>query len=442
MLGGGLLLGLLFQALDVLIERELYTRFDAALTARSRLLASELTGTVPPGVRVTGGWPEFRAGNHTDFFQLWGSDGTTLARSPSSEGRDLAPPPRPPQIAPVLYDLVLPDGHRGRAAALRIDRDGQVFVVAAERETLDTLEGRIHAALIVAIGVVLLLLVGLSFMAVRRALKPLADFGREAERRSREPATTPYDLDALPSELRPIAAALDRALTRLTRMLLRERRFARDLAHELRTPLAEMFALVETPPAGHDEAERRAAIARSLTGMTRIVDGLLALARYEAGTDRPAIEPVDLVAVMRAQVETLRGDADARGLTLATLLPTEAWVMSDELLLERIVANLLGNAIAHAPAGSGVTVRCVREVTGPRLSIENDAPDLSATDVARLGERHFRAAQASASSGHAGLGLALCAALAEQLDLTIGYELSGARLRVELSGLRHLDAVL
>jgi len=439
-IGGGLLLGVLFEALDLVIDHELYSRFDAALTERGRLLATELIGAVQPGRRVTIGWPEFTDGGHTDFFQLWDRDGATLARSPSSGKRDLARPPRAPTKQAVLYDVVLPDGHRGRAAALRVDDNASVFVIAAEREALDALERRIHAALIVTIGIVLMLVVSLSITAVRRALRPLADFGADAERRSLDPEATGVPVGGLPIELQPMAAALDRAFTRLTQLVLRERRFARDLAHELRTPLAEMFSLVETMPvAAPATGARREQLAQTLTGMTRIVDGLLALARYEAGIDTPAIEPVELVAVVRAHTRALSALATERRLAVETSLPDEAWVMTDELLIERIVANLLGNAISHAPEGTSIGVRCEQADAGLHFVVDNAAPGLTLADVARLGERHFRATHASASGGHAGLGLALCTALAERLGLTLVFSLAAERLTVKLTGLRRLE---
>lgn len=440
--GGGLLLVLLFLALDFMIDREIYDRFDEALVARGHLLATEITGSVPAGRRMPDGWPEFRRGQHTDFFQLWDDAGRTLSRSPSSGPLDLARPPSPPGAIPVLYNLTLPDGHHGRAAALRLGDDAMVFAIASEREALDALERHIHLALVITIGAVLVLMVSLALMAVRRALQPLADFGADAERRAREPSTVPYDLRALPQELQPVASALDRAFTRITRMLLRERRFARDLAHELRTPLAEMFALIETLPATTAHEDGRAQLAQTLTGMTRIVDGLLALARYEAGMDEPAIEPLDLVSIVRAQVQAQSADAMRRGLGFDLTLPAELWVMGDELLIERIVSNLLRNAVSHAPEGDRLGVHRVASAAGLSLCFENAAPTLTTSDLPRLGERHFRVGEASASGGHAGLGLALCTALAEQLELTIAYTLEQGRLTVELAGFRALDSEL
>ncbi|MGE3774097.1 MAG: sensor histidine kinase, partial [Gammaproteobacteria bacterium] len=183
-------------------------------------------------------------------------------------------------------------------------------------------------------------------------------------------------------------------------------------------------------------------LARTVAGMTRIVDGLLALARYEAGIDKPAIEPLDLVAVVRAQVQAQHADATRRGLTFDVVLTAELWVMGDELLIERIVSNLLRNAVLHAPEGDRIGVHSVAGAAGLSLCFENAAPTLTVADIPRLGERHFRAGEASASGGHAGLGLALCTALAEQLDLALAYALIDGRLTVELTGLRALDAAL
>ena len=119
-IGGGALLALLFSALDLLIDYQLHSRFDEALIARGRQMAADLGGGARMAHDMRRGWPEFRAGSHTDYYQLWNAAGVTVARSGSSDGQDLAQPPRPVDDAAVLYDLRLPDGHRGRAAAFPV----------------------------------------------------------------------------------------------------------------------------------------------------------------------------------------------------------------------------------------------------------------------------------------------------------------------------------
>jgi signal transduction histidine kinase len=441
-IGGGALLALLFSALDLLIDYQLHSRFDEALVARGRQMAADPGGGARMAHDMRRGWPEFRAGSHTDYYQLWNAAGVTVARSGSSDGQDLAQPPRPVDDAAVLYDLRLPDGHRGRAAAFPV-ADGQLFVIASEREALDVLEARIHFALVAGVGIALVLMVTLSHAAVRAGLRPLEAFGRGAAARALNPETPATPASPLPDELRPIGAALDNAFAELTRALLRERRFARDLAHELRTPLAELFSLLETTQPADEASRGRLALAAStLTGMSRIVDGLLALARYEAGIDAPVVEPVELAGAVRTQCRAAEPRALGRGLALDVRLDPELWVMGDALLIERILANLLGNAIDHSPAGSRIEVFCWQQEEAVTLVISNAAPDLDATDVARLGERHFRPSRGAPGSAHAGLGLALCAALADQIDLRLAFDLHDGRLWVKLGGLRTLESAL
>ena len=107
----------------------------------------------------------------------------------------------------------------------------------------------------------------------------------------------------------------------------------------------------------------------------------------------------------------MKAAADQRGLTIQLHLPGELWVHVDSTFVRRLVANLLGNAIAHAPQGSVVKVLLN---PGGELRLVNPAPNLVASDVPRLAERFFRISTGNGGS-HAGLGLSLAAAIAGML---------------------------
>ncbi len=455
--GGSITLGSLFLVLDLAIDRELYTRFDTALTARGRVLAGLIDTRARATVSDAARWPEYAAGGHQEFYQLWAADGTTLARSASSDGRDLASPPRRPGEQPVLYDLVLPDGHHGRAVALAVlgehrEPGGggpQTLVVATEREALEALEHRLHLALSLGTLAALALMALLGIVAVRRGLAPLARFSDAIAARvvtrthagaataRCEPAALPV-ATALPAELQPIATRLDEAVDTALAALAREQRFAREAAHELRTPLAELRMLVGAERVGEVE---RAALRRAIDGMTRSVDALLALARCEAGLDTPAIEPVDLAEMLTRQIGLLAAEAAARGLDLVLEAPAELWVMSDHAMLERIVANLVANAVYHAPHGARVVVRAERGEHGARFAVANAAPGLDVDTLAQV-LAHPRSLNAGTESRpHAGLGLRLSDALARQLGLELGLARDHERLVVSLAGLAPLDGL-
>ncbi len=239
-------------------------------------------------------------------------------------------------------------------------------------------------------------------------------------------------LDAtLPSELAPLAAALDRAFGRLYDALERERRFARDVAHELRTPLAEIRTSSELALRGGDAGHAAAALAISLAAverMRRSVDGLLALARYESGQAEPQPEPLELRALLEQQQQALGRAASARASGIGQEGVAEWWTSSDAVLLERIVANLLQNAVEYAPQDGRIVAVVVAGADGAWIEIRNPAPDLAVSDLPRLGERFWRKCPEHAPDAHGGLGLALARTLARVLGLELRFQLAAGEL--------------
>jgi two-component system sensor histidine kinase QseC len=437
-----LAMGGLFAVIDHLVDAELYRRFDASLAARTQALATYLgaPGAGPrPAIETL--MPQFRVQGHTDFYQVWDGHGAVLARSASSRGRDLE---RPAQASAVgaYYDLTLPDGHRGRALARAIPlspddpRGALLLVVAEEREALDALEDRVHRILLAGTALTLALVLLLTAWSIRRALAPLDAFGRAVAELPLDGSAPPPG-DDLPSELAPVADKLAATLERLLAALDRERRFSRDLAHELRTPLAEARLLAELAAREPGAVSGNLApLGAALADMADIVDGLLYLARVEAGSERPQPDPLDLAALLAAQAERCRAPAAARD--LGWELHTEpCWVLADAALLGRLLAILCDNAVQHAPPGDRLLAHCT--CNPPGLWLDNAAPQLAADDLPRLDERFFHRAKGD-HAAHAGLGLALARALAEVLGLELSFALVAGRLRVTLGGFAPLPA--
>jgi len=441
--GSIVVLSLSFILLHLLIRDALYDRVDEDLFQRMNGVA-EYAIAHPGSENIAEFMPQFRASAHRDFFQIWDARGRTLVRSDSSAGRDL------PQLSAVVngatyHDLVMPDGHRGRAIsrsfALEPGDPRQVLtvVMAREIENIEALERRIHFALLfTAIGTIVAMLV-IARYSVMTGLRPLDDLVRELERVDPENPQSRIQLRPVPTELRPVAESFSALLDRLLEALAREKRYARNVAHELRTPLAEMRLLADVGGSGQDLEATRSAIhdiGVAAGEMERIVESLLALTRYESGLETPQPEPIELCAELRRQALAMKASMDQHGLTIEFDLPDEMWVHADSTLCRRLLANLLGNAIAHSPRQSVVHISLSPD---GELRLVNPAPHLAAADLPRLGERFFRIAAGNGGS-HAGLGLSLAAALAKVLGVRLELKLrDDGSLVVSLAGFHRLE---
>lgn len=442
-LGLSLSVGSGFFLLHVLIRDELYDQLDSEILLHLDGIAEFAVAN--PGREDTAEFdPEFRARAHQDFFQVWTGEGRVLARSDSSAGRDLPVPAIGAGRTTAPYPLTLPDGHRGRAIARSIvlppddPRGSLTVIMAAETETLDALEASVHWLL--ALGAASIVLVGLlvTNWSVNRGLAPVRELARIAE--TVDPTDSAFELqtEGLPTELRPVASKLGSLVERLFAALARERRFSRNVAHELRNPLAEvrMLADVGAMTASLEDARARMGEIRDTTGeLEEIVRSLLTLARIESGRENPETEPIDLVAEVRRELAHV-GVGGAPALPRLELrLPSEHWILADPSLLRRLLTNITDNALQYAPKGS--TVEIGIDPDG-RLSISNEAPQLSEGDVPKLSERFFRIDTAG-EAVHAGLGLSLAQAIAGVLGLSFELRLTPERrLVASVSGFEKL----
>ncbi len=421
----GLLLGGLFVVFDVMVDRAMYAHLDQFLAARAQAFAGQIAGHDPEQLRKL--LPAYDLAGHAEFFALFDADGRLLLASVNSAKRTLSLPTA--VGSPHFYDTQLPDGHRGRAVALRLQQNrtrGWRLVLATERESWDRTERTLHGVLLGGIVLAIVLAVLLCVWLLRQAFSGMR---AEGERLSGLHGGEDASLatEHLPRELRPYAVAVRDALQRLMNAAERERRLSRDVAHEMRTPLAEIRASAEHALDADDPPALRTGLHAALAAnarMERGIQALLALARFESGQVTPAPDPLDLVSLLRQQV---RGLAQAEGFDAGRRfvmdLPPAVWIHSDVGMLERILTNLLHNAHEYGSAEAPVRVWIETQDGAHTLCIRNDAPGLDADDVVRFGERYWRGRGEDADAGHAGLGLALATAMAEALGLRLGFAL-------------------
>ncbi|HSS77462.1 MAG TPA: ATP-binding protein [Thermoanaerobaculia bacterium] len=463
LIGTGVLLAAGGWVLDHVLSTRLKRDYDAALLTRAKTLA---TLTEQGSGRV---WlqytdevmPDFGLRRHPDYFELWLANGSVVERSRSLGQRDL-PRSGASLEHPRLRDLTLPDGRAGRCAEITFHplseqeedhlRDTEqpsghsssanqlrtILVVAHGREELDAFLGTIHLTLsLVAFGL-LLGTAALVKIVVGAGLAPLNDLGRRLETMDAESLGETLELAGAPAELVPMIRHLNGLLARLQESFSRERAFSANLAHELRTPLAELRAITEVALKWpEDSSAWQASLAEIRTiglQMETLVVNLLALARCDARQSTVHTSEVVLRELAASAWSGVSSTAREKGMAFRLEVPEGLLLVTDREKLALILSNLFANAVAYGSPGSAV--RCLGETTpsGFALSVSNSTADLVEDDLPRIFDRFWRKDAARSDGQHAGLGLALVAALCERLDLGKAARLQEGCFEITLTG--------
>lgn len=418
----------------------LQSQFDAMLRARADALISLIEQN---GERVELESSEeilrdYAEGSPRAFFEFWLADGSPFQHSRSLRDAHL---PRPAAAfeSPALWNLDLPGDLDGRAVAVKFTprlggqtpsttRQPLLLVVSVSREEIDRTLALLQ---LVLGGTVLALLAAVALFvprALRRELQPLDAFAEQARRIDAHTLAARFPAANLPVELTPVATRLNELLARLEESFERERRFSADVAHEFRTPLAELRALAELslklPDTRTTETDRDVlAIARHLESVTKC---LLALARGERGELAVRRERLNLAPLVEGICRSHQARAAVGQLTLTASVSANLSIESDPVLFSSVLTNLVDNAVAYSKAGTGIEIAASANENSFTLRVINTPENLLPADLPHLFERFWRKDAARTVDGHTGLGLALSRAFARGLDGELTAELSAA----------------
>lgn len=349
----------------------------------------------------------------------------------------------------LLVALLLGVGLSLAGFQLIVDQIVDRYVVSSFAATADAAEQRdrlLHEIDFILLGgVVTVLAVSalITVVSVRRGLKPLEAATAAARALSPEHPAHALPLEGLPAEIRPLGERINELLEGLAGSLERERRFSADLAHELRTPLAEIRALAEVSAGGQHQAPelRRflGQISSAAVGMQGVIESLLAVARADRAAVRDALEPLQVAPAVQARIERLRVTNSVAPGRIAARVPAGAWIQSDPRLFDALLLNLLTNAVQHGDPREPIEIDWLTPPDGTALRVRNTAPHLSPQDLPHLTERFWRRAARDQQTATAGLGLGLwvVAGLCRVLDLSLTFDLDAERrLSVCVSGFR------
>ena len=312
---------------------------------------------------------------------------------------------QPVRVAVLLQPVASPEG-RGMAT-IQVAETLELRQTLARQILVDTL-WRQAALLVVLVGAVL--------WVVQRATRPVRELSAQLRDRA-ESDLSPLAAPDAPRELQPLLDALNQVMSRLAHLLEHQKRFVRDSAHQLRTPLAVLKTQVQSALRGDVEPpqalqEMRHTVERA----TQLANQMLSLAKVEQLRQQGDAPVLDWAEVARAVALDLGALIAERQLDFE-IATVPAPVRAHEWALRELTRNLLHNAIKHCPEGGTLAMRLVGDGRTAALTIADSGAGLAPG----LRERLFQPF-AAGERGGTGLGLAICGEIVRSLGGSIALD--------------------
>jgi signal transduction histidine kinase len=427
-------------ALYVYVRLALFKEFDAGLYARAQGLAALLR------IESDGRYdldlsdqslPEYLPGRRQEYFQVF-VNGKLLEKSRSLKDR-LLQIPSDSLTSRTVWNLVLPNSRSGRAlgilakpqpededkpsiAQLAANAPSALVVVARDRADLDHILNTLLSSLIVASAVLAATCFAAVQLIIRYALRPVDRLAAQAAAMGPETLGDRFRSDELPHELKPISIRLNDLLDRLSSAFQRQRRLNSDIAHELRTPIAELRTLTEIALKWPADSTTTAGYFGDAYDISRklesIVEMLLALARSQTQQVSISFAKINLSEAVSTILQSHDEIIRSKNFTVDCAIPA-IMVSSDRFIFTRIVQNLLANAVEYTPQNGSIAILGEQTNNSCKLSIRNSNDSISTEDLPRLFESFWRKDASRSDRSHAGLGLTLVSEYAKHLNIKI-----------------------
>ena len=373
---------------------------------------------------------EFTRKRLPDYFAIWRADGSLLASS-SAPGSATLPRGSGAVGHIAIEGMQLPDGQPGRRATINllVSVEGPNGILSPGTRTVALTVAR-HSAevdrklaglawlLLGTVATAILAAMGTLLIVVRRGLRPLEALAARISSAGPDDLGERIELTDAPGELTPVVVRLNELLDRVQMTVVRERRFTADVAHELRTPLAGLEAILDVCAARRRPSEEYERTIEKCTRIVRamhtMVENLMTLARADARQLSVELRPLKPAALIEEAWAVFEPAAQQKQFTAVLKIDPRLVVRSDAEKLRIVVNNLFDNALSHGMRGGWLRVQA-RQTAGPsgeprvELIFTNNGSRLTPEQAARAFDRFWRGDESRGGTGvHCGLGLSLC----------------------------------
>ena len=411
-LAAGLLLACGLGIFYSIVVRHAFAEDNAVLADKMFAVSAALRENGPSALAAE--LTTRHAGEHTTYWiRMLDPQGRTYAQTPGMDR--LLPPeifPSPQKSAAAIGGLkdYRTESKLFTLVALNEEFGSQPYTLqlAQDRSSDEQVE-RNFALLFIAVlfgGVVASALIAI--IVTRRGLRPLREMTESLGRIGPDQLKERIGSTGWPRELQPLAIAFDQMLKRLDDSFTRLSQFSADLAHELRTPIANMLgeaqvALTRDRTAA-DYRETIESTVAECERLSRIVDNLLFVARVDAAREPIARKRFDARAAVEKIAEFYQTVADDHHVTINC--SGDGQIYADPDLFERALGNLLDNALRFTPENGSIQIALSQHEADFEVAIRDNGCGIAAQHLPRVFDRFYRAESSRGSDG-AGLGLAL-----------------------------------
>jgi heavy metal sensor kinase len=268
---------------------------------------------------------------------------------------------------------------------------------------------------IATMAFLIIIAAGVGWFMARRAVSGVEAVTRTAQKISGGTLEDRVPVKAQGDEIDQLAITFNQMLDRIQTLLTEIKEMSENLAHDLRSPITRIRGIAEvTLTNGKSLSEYESMAANTIEECDRLLDminTMLMISKTESGVDKLSSEEIDLAGLVREACELFEPPAEDKGVTLSCNLPVRSHLVGDTRMIQRMLSNLLDNAIKYTPSGGTVTVSVSEDDTQVIISVKDTGCGISPSDLPRVFERFYRSDQSRSQSG-IGLGLSLARAIA------------------------------
>jgi heavy metal sensor kinase len=323
-----------------------------------------------------------------------------LLQGKSFSFETLALPKRKDEIR-ILYALIAPNvilqiGQSLEDSSRLVDAFKRIFVIT----------------MVLLIG----LAAGVGWFMARRAVSGVEAVTRTAQSITGGSLEKRVPVNPRGDEIDQLAMTFNQMLDRIQTLVVEIKEMSDNIAHDMKSPITRIRGIAEvTLTTGHSLNEYESMAANTIEECDRLlgmINTMLMISKAESGVDKVSREEIDLTGLIQEACELFEPMAEDKGVTLRCHGPNRSRLVGDTRMIQRMISNLLDNAIKYTPSGGSVSVSIMENETHVVVSVIDTGYGISASDLPRIFERFYRCDQSRSQFG-TGLGLSLARAIAK-----------------------------